>query len=862
MRRRRAPVAIVIAIALLATASPAAAASRAPGLMASPTGGWIVTLRDGQDPRALGTQLSRVHGGQLRHVYRHALSGFSFHGSAAAARAMARNPAVASVVPDRALHAVETLPFGVKRVDALHQSQPDAHEAGFTGAGVSIGILDTGIDLDHPDLDVDVARGLNCMPGGGAPEDGHGHGTHVAGTAAALRNGVGVVGIAPDAVVVPIKVLDDAGSGTDATVICGVDYLTALATDADPANDIAVANMSLGEQSSNPGHCADGGLRQAICESVAAGVTYVVAAGNSSIDAAGFVPAAYPEVITVSAMVDTDGEPGGLGGCTFLIYCDDGFAFFSDYGSIVDVAAPGVNIYSTWKNGGYQTSDGTSMAAPHVAGMAALVRAANPALTPADVENLLKVRGECPNGTTVEAAGNPGDCVGQGQWTGDPDGYPEPLPNALRAASSANGWDPFPVVTITSPLPGASVSGVVPIQATASDDVGVTHVAFEVNGAPLSDDTDGSDGWSATWDTAGLWEGRYDITAVAFDTAGQSSRSTVTVQVGVNVQGDWVGTYGADGYALLAWDGGGDLVVLPNATLTLDQGSRTSWSASTAELRALENAAQSQRRATTWYHSSSLRLHLTFSAAYSGALHLYALDWNSTARRQSVTVDDGSGPRVSTLSSPFNTGVWIHVPISVPAGGVVSVSADRTAGSNAVLSGLFLGGAGSPPSAGWEPGVQGDWVGTYGAAGYALGAWTSGTDLVSLPGATLTVEQGTRNLWSGSTTDVRALESPDQSQRRAGAWYHSSSLRLRLTFSAAFSGSLHLYAVDWNSTARRQRVSVDDGGGAQSVELSSAFNTGAWIHVPIDVAAGGVVTITADRTAGSNAVLSGVFLGD
>ncbi len=84
------------------------------------------------------------------------------------------------------------------------------------------------------------------------------------------------------------------------------------------------------------------------------------AAGNSSIDAAGFVPAAYPEVITVSAMVDLDGEPGGSGGCQLFIYCDDGFAFFSDYGSAVDLIAPGVNIYSTWKGGGYQTSDGTS----------------------------------------------------------------------------------------------------------------------------------------------------------------------------------------------------------------------------------------------------------------------------------------------------------------------------------------------------------------------------------------------------------------------------------------------------------------------------------------------------------------------
>ena len=246
-------------------------------------------------------------------------------------------------MPDRALRAVETLPWGVRRIDAYHPGAPDAYEAGFRGAGVSIGILDTGIDLDHPDLNVDVDSGRNCMEGGGAPEDGHGHGTHVAGTAAAQLNGIGVIGVAPEAAVVPIKVLNDTSVGTDATVICGVDYLTQLASDGDPTNDVPVANMSLGEQGA-VGSCTDGGLHQAICESVAAGVTYVVAAGNSSIDAAGFVPASYPEVITVSAMVDLDGEAGGIAGSHFFIYCDDDFAFFSDYGAGVDLIAPGVNM--------------------------------------------------------------------------------------------------------------------------------------------------------------------------------------------------------------------------------------------------------------------------------------------------------------------------------------------------------------------------------------------------------------------------------------------------------------------------------------------------------------------------------------
>jgi hypothetical protein len=331
------------------------------------------------------------------------------------------------------------------------------------------------------------------------------------------------------------------------------------------------------------------------------------------------------------------------------------------------------------------------------------------------------------------------------------------------------------------------------------------------------------------------------------------------------VQGDWVGTYGADGYALLGWYETADLVALPQATLTLDAGLRRAWDG-TAEVRALEHPSQTARRAATYYQpTGSLRLHLTFSTAYSGTLHLYALDWNSTARRQTVTIDDGSGPRTANLSSAFNGGAWVHVPISVGNGGVVDISAAYSAGGNSVLAGLFLGGAGSPPPAppepAWEQGVRGNWVGGYGADGYALLAWNASTDQVALPLASLTLDQGSRSQWSASTTDVRALENAAQTQRRAATWYHTSSLRLHLTFTTAYSGTLHLYALDWNSTTRRQTVTVDDGSGPLTITLGSAFNNGAWMHVPISVGAGGTVTIRADRTAGANAILSGLFLG-
>ncbi len=158
--------------------------------------------------------------------------------------------------------------------------------------------------------------------------------------------------------------------------------------------------------------------------------------------------------------------------------------------------------------------------------------------------------------------------------------------------------------------------------------------------------------------------------------------------------------------------------------------------------------------------------------------------------------------------------------------------------------------------------MQGDWVGVHGADGYVLGAWNGGSDVVSFPFGTVSLDQGNRAVWSSSTGDVRALESSDESERRATTFWHASQIRVSLDFTADYVGELHLYAVDWDSTARRQVVTVDDGSGPQTVDIDAAFGNGAWMHFPVDVTAGGTVTITVDRTAGANAVLSGIFLGD
>jgi subtilisin family serine protease len=672
---------------------------------ASATGSWIVTVAPGIDPQQRADGIARRAGGGAAMVFRWALQGFVFRGSAAAAAALARDPEVRTVVADRPVHAVaETLPVGLQRIDASHPTQADAHDSGFTGSGARIAILDTGVDLSHPDLvaNLDVALGKNCYSSG-PPHDGHGHGTHVAGTAAAVANTIGVIGVAPQARIAPIKVLSDKGSGEWSNVICGIDHLTGLALDGDPSNDVRVANMSLGDTGS-PGSCLDGGLREAICRSTAAGITYIAAAGNSSVDASTFVPAAFPEVVTVSATVHLDGEPGGLAGCDFAIfYCDDTLAEFSNHGAVVDVTAPGYDVYSTWKAGGYRYESGTSMAAPHVAGVAALLLAARPDLGPADVEALLEATGECPNGQWVDAGATP-DCAGQGQWGNDPDGIGEPLVNALRAAQAAAGWDAVPRVSLTNPSQGDVVSGAVSVTAEASDDVAVTAVEFRVNGKLLSVDTDGADGWAASWDSGAAHAGAYSLSATAVDTAGQRAAAGVDVTTGTNQQGDWVGTYGQDGYALFAWTSTSDTVLLPQASLTVEQGARSSVG-TTTDVRALESPDESERRVGAYFDGSQVRLRLTFSSAYSGGLHLYAVDWATVDRRQRFTVDDGSGAQVAQLSTSFNAGAWLHFPISVDAGGTVVIRVDRLAGVNALINGLFLGEGAPPPPPTTVPGA-------------------------------------------------------------------------------------------------------------------------------------------------------------
>lgn len=296
--------------------------------------------------------IARASGGRVTHFYTTALKGFAAKMPGdAAARVAARNPNIAYYEPDGIAFAFPKPPWagggsGEESMTCSIQKTPwgVARVGGpANGTGLTAWVIDTGIDLDHPDLNVDVGRSANFVSRGkDSPDDGHGHGTHVAGTIAAIDNTCDVVGVAAGATVVAVRVLDNSGSGSYAGVIAGVDY---VADNADPGD---AANMSLGGPYSRA-------LNDAVVAAANSGILFALAAGNSGDDANNYSPASAngANIFTVSA-----------------IDSNDTFAWFSNYGNPpVYCAAPGVSVLSTKKGGGMTTMSGTSMAAPHVAGL-------------------------------------------------------------------------------------------------------------------------------------------------------------------------------------------------------------------------------------------------------------------------------------------------------------------------------------------------------------------------------------------------------------------------------------------------------------------------------------------------------------
>jgi subtilisin len=407
---------------------------------------YIVVFRqDVANPRAEAGALARANGLGIRHVYEHALKGFAAVVPAAAVQGLVRNPRVALLELDRPVELAQTLPTGVDRIDAdLDATARIDGDPTTGGVNIGIAILDTGVDLDHPDLN--VGGGADCVPTDGKEsyDDDHGHGTHVAGIAAARDDGGGVVGVAPGAPLWAVKVMPGSGAGSWSDVVCGLDWVAAN------AGTVRVANMSLTGPAIDADHlpCDDplaSAVHRALCATVAAGVTVVVAAGNQAIDAAGSIPATFDEAIAVSALSDFDGRPGALGSGSYTcsstaVSRDDGFACFSNYGAAVDLAAPGTAILSTAIGGGTAVKSGTSMASPHVAGAAALYLATHPAASPGAVRSGLISAATATTASLTNLA--------------DPDGIDEPILNA-----NLSGSPPPPTATVT-PTPTQTATAI------------------------------------------------------------------------------------------------------------------------------------------------------------------------------------------------------------------------------------------------------------------------------------------------------------------------------------------------------------------------------------------------------------------
>ncbi|MGA8047641.1 MAG: S8 family serine peptidase [Dermatophilaceae bacterium] len=358
-------------LASVMAASALTLGATAPAVAAPPAHeSFVVVLDRGTtNVPAVAAELARGAGGRVGFVYEHSIQGFSLTASAAAAAALARNPRVAYVEPDMEVSvAAQGTPTGISRSFAAGNSAIDIDGQDDSRVDVDVAVIDTGVDWQHPDLD--VVDGINCAAGSifrttctGNGDDDHYHGTHVAGTVAAIDNGVGVVGVAPGARIHAVKVLNSQGSGYTSWIIAGIDWVAAR------SDIIEVANMSLGGSGYSQAQF------DAIQRAVNKGVAFAVAAGNSDADANGFSPGGFSNVLSVSALADFNGLPGGGAASTCRADVDDTLANFSNWGSAVDIAAPGVCIRSTYpmERGEYGTISGTSMASPHVAGALALL---------------------------------------------------------------------------------------------------------------------------------------------------------------------------------------------------------------------------------------------------------------------------------------------------------------------------------------------------------------------------------------------------------------------------------------------------------------------------------------------------------
>ncbi|MFI1395226.1 S8 family peptidase [Streptomyces sp. NPDC020681] len=449
--RRRLTAASAIAVAALtigATSALTATAAEpapegviqnagAPGVI---KGSYIVTLRESAADAGSkkGKALAATYGAKIKKTFNAALNGYSVQLTEAQAKKFAADPAVVSVSQNRVFKATATQPnppsWGIDRIDQralpLNQSYtyPDT-----AGEGVTAYIIDTGVRITHSDFGGRASYGYDAIDNDNTAQDGNGHGTHVAGTVAGTAHGV-----AKKAKIVGVRVLDNSGSGTTEQVVAGIDWVTQNAVKP------AVANMSLGGG-------VDTVLDAAVRNSIASGVTYAVAAGNDGANASNYSPARVAEAITVGSTTSTDGRSS-----------------FSNYGSILDIFAPGSSIKSSWNTSDTATNtiSGTSMATPHVAGAAALYLAGNKTATPAQVSTALTTA------ATTGAVGTPGSgSPNRLLYVGSTD-----TPPPGKKFENTGDYTISDNTTVESPITVSGVTGNAPATLGVSVDIKHTYI--------------------------------------------------------------------------------------------------------------------------------------------------------------------------------------------------------------------------------------------------------------------------------------------------------------------------------------------------------------------------------------------------
>ncbi|WP_224366184.1 S8 family serine peptidase [Hyalangium versicolor] len=455
-------------------------------------GQYIVVLKDDLKgvaqvgPESVAQEMALKHNGQVLHTYKAALKGFAMKLTEAEVQKLLADPRVAYVQENGYVHVVGTqtgATWGIDRVDQRNRPLDSTYNYPNTASNVHAYIIDTGMRKTHSQFTGRVGNGFDAIDNDTDATDCHGHGTHVAGTV-----GGTTWGIAKGVTLHPVRVLDCTGYGDDAQVIAGVDWVT--------ANHVkpAVANMSLGGDASQP-------LDDAIANSIAAGVVYAIAAGNDSSSACNYSPARLPAAITVGATTSSDAR-----------------ASYSNYGTCVDIFGPGSSITSaSYSSDTSSTSmSGTSMASPHVAGVAALYLSANPTATPQQVRDALVTNG------TAGVVTSPG--------TGSPNVL---LYSGFIGSGPADTTPPS--TSITAPAGGSTLSGTTTISASASDNVGVTKVEFYAGSTLIGTDT--SSPFSVDWNTGAVTNGSYSLTTKAFDAAGNTATSSAVAVTVDNVQG-------------------------------------------------------------------------------------------------------------------------------------------------------------------------------------------------------------------------------------------------------------------------------------------------------------------------------------